>query len=109
MKLTVFNAIDARQAPGWGAYLKSIGWNVERIGTTQIFIHKIPLIKRSVIKIQHPVGPIPLKEIDALAKKYGALFTIIEPHMAGYDEQHFIEQNYKKIFYAVRSYSDYQN
>lgn len=98
MKLSVQNAIDARQAPEWGDYLKKIGWDIEDINGTLIFIHRTPLIKRSVIKIQHPIGPLPFNEIEKIAKKYNALFTLIEPHTLGYDEKAFLKNGYRKSY-----------
>ena len=98
MKLSVHNAIDARQSPQWGEYLKSLGWIVERIEDTQLFIHTTPLLKRSVIKIQHPIGPLPLKEIEKVAQKYRALFCIIEPHAYRHDEKALIANGYRRSF-----------
>jgi lipid II:glycine glycyltransferase (peptidoglycan interpeptide bridge formation enzyme) len=98
MKLDVHTALDARQSNEWGIYLKSIGWEVEKIGSTQIFIHRIPLLRSSVIKIQHPTGPLPLQQIEEVAKKYRALFVLIEPHVVGYDEKSLQDNKYKKSY-----------
>lgn len=93
-KLSVNNAIDARQSPGWGRYLRSIGWRVENVGDTQIFIRTIPFLNRSVIKIQHPIGPLPFEGIETIARKYRGLFTLIEPHSEGYDEDAYLSYGY---------------
>src|SRR5579872_4130830 len=102
MQSKVFAAIDSRQFPQWGKYLKAIGWEVESTDGIQIFIKKIPLFKKSFIKIQHPIGPLPLTKIDSIAKKYNALFVVIEPHNAGFSQSTMEKHGYRKIklFYA---------
>jgi len=94
MKTTIGNSFDYRQSPYWKAYMQSIGWSVETIDTIQIYIRKLPLFNASVIKIQHPLGKIPFKKIDALAKKYYAMSVIIEPHLQGYNEKEFVKNVY---------------
>ncbi len=87
---------DARQTKQWGNYLSQIGWDIENIGNLQIFIRKIPLINCSVIKIQHPKGPIPFQKINDIAKKYHALLVLIEPDQVGYKETDYIKFKYQK-------------
>lgn len=87
---------DARQTPQWGKYLSSIGWDVEVVGKTQVFIKRIPVIGGSVIKIQHPKNPLPFKKIDGVAKRYHSLAVIIEPDTLGYKEGEFLKNTYRK-------------
>jgi len=72
---------DLRQSPPYAAYLKKIGWQVEKLqianGRLQIFIKNLPFIG-SIIKIQRP-EKIPFEKIDNIAKKYRALFVKLEP------------------------------
>jgi lipid II:glycine glycyltransferase (peptidoglycan interpeptide bridge formation enzyme) len=96
MKTHIFQAIDTRQTVQWGKYLSQLGWNIERVGKTIILIKKIPFINKSVIKIQHPVGTIPFKEIEKIAKKYSAFSTLIEPHNVNYSEDNYKKNNYTK-------------
>lgn len=96
MKDHIYQALDTRQTDQWGKYLSRIGWTVEYIGKTVILIRKIPLINKSVIKIQHPIGPIPFKKIEELSKKYSALFTLIEPHNFNYSEEDYEKNDYLK-------------
>ena len=98
MEPHIEKAIDARQAPAWGEYLRSMGWTIERIGQTQIFIHKMPLFNKSLIKIQHPLNPLPFEKLEKIAKKHNALFMIIEPHHYNYKEDDFISNGYRKTF-----------
>lgn len=96
MKAHIFQAIDTRQTVQWGKYLAQLGWNIEHVGKTVILIKKIPFINKSVIKIQHPLGPIPFKEIEKIAKKYSAFSTLIEPHSANYSEKDYVKNNYAR-------------
>lgn len=88
--------LDLRQTPGWGVFLSKIGWQVEKVGDIFVYVRTIPLLNVATIKIQHPFGPIPFGKIETIAKKYRALFVIIEPHHVGYDETAFLENNYQR-------------
>lgn len=92
----LLNALDARQTNEWGKYLKHLGWRTEKIGATYIFLRRIPLIGRSMIKIQHPAGPVDLDKVEQHAKQEKALFTIIEPHNKGYAEDDYVKNGYRK-------------
>ncbi|PIV00985.1 hypothetical protein COS54_01830 [Candidatus Shapirobacteria bacterium CG03_land_8_20_14_0_80_39_12] len=70
--------MDLRQSLEYGEYLKSLGWQIEKLGGEQVFIRKIPLLG-TLIKIQRIQFPIPFSEIEKLAKKYHAFRVIIEP------------------------------
>jgi len=96
--LTVYNAIDARQTREWGTYLQRIGWDIEEVSGTYIFIHTIPLLKRSVIKVQHPLPEYPLNELEQIAQKYKALFVLIEPHSFAYDEASLTSHGYRRSY-----------
>lgn len=95
MTYSVFNAPDPRQAPQWGEYLKKIGWQVEWVGKSQVFIRQLPLINASVIKIQRPIGPIPFAKIDRIAHQYQALCTVLEPHLLGFHQTAFLKYDYQ--------------
>jgi len=70
--------MDLRQSLEYAEYLKSLGWQIEKLGKEQVFIKKIPLLG-NLIKIQRISSPIPFFEIEKLAKKYKAFQIIIEP------------------------------
>ena len=70
--------MDLRQSLEYGKYLKSLGWQIEKLGKEQVFIRKIPLLG-NLIKIQRITPPIPFSEIEKLVKKYHAFQVIIEP------------------------------
>jgi lipid II:glycine glycyltransferase (peptidoglycan interpeptide bridge formation enzyme) len=95
-------ATDARQSDEWGEFLKAIGWEVKKIDGMLIYHRKIPLFNASFIKIQHVKGPISLVKIDAFARKNRALFSVIEPHTAGYNEDDWRRNGYRvsKMRYA---------
>lgn len=88
------HATDARQSPQWCAYLEQIGWHSSKIEHVYVFYRKLPFVNRTVIKIQHPTGPLPFKKIDAFAKAQRALFCIIEPHLKGFDRASWTENGY---------------
>lgn len=93
---TVAKAIDARQFPQWSTFLKNIGWQVKKLKGNNIAIKKIPFINLSIIKIQHPLNPVPFKQVDIIAKKYNALLVLVEPHNHKYNEEIFIKNGYKR-------------
>ena len=88
--------MDIRQSPQWGQYLSSIGWTIENVGQAQIFIRRIPLIKRSVIKIQHQQNPLPFSKIENIAKKHRAFFVLVEPEATGFNEIPLKKIGYRK-------------
>lgn len=87
-------APDIRQTKYWGIYLKSIGWKTERINTVFLFIKEFVWFNSSFIKIQHPIGPIPFKVLDTIAKKYKAHVIVIEPHNYKFNEKSYRENGY---------------
>lgn len=93
MKTTIDTAFDFRQSPFWGHYMQNIGWRVETVAGIQIYIRTLPF-GISFIKVQHPLGKIPLKKLDVLAKKHRAISLIIEPHTAFYDEKELRKNDY---------------
>jgi lipid II:glycine glycyltransferase (peptidoglycan interpeptide bridge formation enzyme) len=95
MKSSFLTARDARQTKEWGVFLTSLGWKSEVVDGVQVFIRTIPFLKRSFIKIQHPVGSLSITKIDRLAKKRNALFVVIEPHPSGYTEESFRKHGYR--------------
>ncbi len=95
MSRLTMNAVDARQSLAWGSFLQGIGWNVERIDGVFLFVRMIPFLKRTIIKIQHPKGPLPLEKIEAFARKQSALFCVIEPHIDGFSTDNFIQNGYQ--------------
>ncbi|MDO8429499.1 MAG: peptidoglycan bridge formation glycyltransferase FemA/FemB family protein [Candidatus Daviesbacteria bacterium] len=86
--------MDLRQWPQYGNFLSLIGWKVEKTKFGLVFIHKIPLLNCSVIKIQRPKNPIDFKKIDEIAKSYHALFIIIEPSHKNFQVEKFNESGF---------------
>lgn len=68
---------DIRQTQEYADYLKTIGWQVERINETNYFIKKFPLLG-SVIKIQRPKD-VDFEIVNKLAQKHRAFQVILEP------------------------------
>lgn len=70
--------MDIRQSPEYAQYIKSLGWQVDKLGKWFVFIKKFPLIG-SLVKIQRIPPPIPFVEIEKLAQEHRAFQIIIEP------------------------------
>ncbi len=70
--------MEIRQSGEYANYIKSLGWQVDKLGKWHVFIKKFPLIG-SLIKIQRTAWPLPFPEIEALAQKCRAFQIIIEP------------------------------
>jgi lipid II:glycine glycyltransferase (peptidoglycan interpeptide bridge formation enzyme) len=89
------SAVDARQSREWGIFLEQIGWKVEIIDGIYIFIRTIPFLNRTIIKIQHPKGPLPFRKLETLAKRNKALCIILEPHISGFAAEKFTRYGYR--------------
>jgi len=104
MKPHIINALDVRQFPQWGEYMKSIGWKVYFIDGNQAYGKKVPMMGL-IIKMQHPGGPIDAKKIDNLAKKEKAAMVTVEPHISGFADDSLIANKFikSKMSYAPSS------
>ncbi len=69
--------IDLRQSHQWASYLKSIGWKIEKINNTFIYLKKIPLLGW-FIKIQRP-EKLNLDIISFVENKYHPFQLSVEP------------------------------
>lgn len=96
MKHHLEYSFDIRQSPMWGNYMELIGWKTEIANGIRIYIRTIPFFNVSMIKIQHPLGTIPFRSIDSIAKKYNTVVVIIEPHIAEYKPNLFKKNGYKQ-------------
>ncbi|HUW24522.1 MAG TPA: peptidoglycan bridge formation glycyltransferase FemA/FemB family protein [Patescibacteria group bacterium] len=70
--------MDIRQSPQYAAYLKSLGWQMEKIGSHYFFLKKIPFLG-FLLKVQRIALSTPFGEIEKLAAKYRPFQIIIEP------------------------------
>lgn len=68
---------DVRQSEPYAKYMQRIGWGVENVGDTQIFIKRLPLIG-SFIKIQRADKIPSMTLIDETAEKYRAWSVSVE-------------------------------
>lgn len=96
MDNTLLSAIDARQTPQWGQYLNQIGWKYKQVDGTVVLIRPLTPLPWSMIKVQHPIGPVPLEKIDEIAKEYKAFLVVVEPHSFNYDKTQFTNCGYIK-------------
>lgn len=71
---------DLRQSEGFAKYMASLGWKVDRIGSLRIFRRRLPILG-SLIRIPRPNLPLPLEEINELARTQGAFLIKIEPNL----------------------------
>lgn len=68
--------MDLRQSENYADYMRSLGWIIERIDDTNVFIKKILFF--SVIKIQRP-NKLDLEKLRKLKQKCQAIKVNIEP------------------------------
>lgn len=66
-----------RQSPAYGKYLTRLGWVVEKIGSDQAFVRRLPILG-GIVKLQRPRTLDPMK-IKELMEKYDAFQAIVEP------------------------------
>jgi lipid II:glycine glycyltransferase (peptidoglycan interpeptide bridge formation enzyme) len=71
---------DLRQTPQYAEYIKLLGWNVEKVEGSYVFIRKIPILG-SVVKLQRPeqLSKRTIIRIDKIGKKARAFQVSIEP------------------------------
>ncbi|HJY98265.1 MAG TPA: hypothetical protein VJ227_00970 [Patescibacteria group bacterium] len=84
--------VDIRQSVHYANYLKSLGWNVERIAAVNYFVKRFPVIG-SVLKIQRP-EEIRVDIIQKLSRKYRVFQVIVEPKNKT-DAQFLVSAGYK--------------
>lgn len=70
---------DLRQSEGYALFMRRIGWQVDRIGKLHLFRKNIPLLG-AFIRIPRPRLPLPMEEIDALARSQHAFLVKVEPN-----------------------------
>jgi len=68
---------DYRQSDEYNQYFKSLGWILEKSGSTTVLIKKLPALG-SVIKIKKCPPDVNLDQIDDLAKRYRAILIKME-------------------------------
>ena len=89
---------DLRQTKEYALFLKTQGWQIEKIKDTFVFIKKLPLLPISVIKIQRPKKSklsFDFSQVNKIAKKHHALFVKFEPFL-DFDEQVLKKVGFKK-------------
>src|SRR3989344_4943623 len=95
--------MDIRQSPEWANFLKSLGWQVEKVGSNYAFCRNLPLLG-SIIKVPRASTPINFEAVDALAKKRRALFVKIEPKSESLDvAQEFVAAGYQEDNWTLSS------
>lgn len=72
--------MDIRQSLPYARYMRSIGWNVETVGTSTVYRKQFPFIG-SFIKIQRPDNETSIKHIQNYLSQHRTFRTIIEPNI----------------------------
>jgi len=81
----IINMQDIRQTREWGRFLASRGWIIKKIpkqdprGEIFCFIKRIPLTPFGVMKVQRWRGKLDFNKLKRLKKKYGVIYTVLEP------------------------------
>jgi len=68
---------DVRQTPEYAEYMRSRGWNVEKVGGVYIFAKRLPLLG-SFIKVQRYKN-LPLQSIEEAKRRHKAFQVVLEP------------------------------
>ncbi len=94
----MLNHTPLRQTSAWADFLKHKNWKIKQINSENrlvtLYIKKIPLLG-SVIKIQRQLNPLPIKEIEDLAKSERAVQITIEPYGNFKQEEKLKKYKYK--------------
>lgn len=92
---------DLRQGKEWALFMKELGWGVEKIKTAGkehfVYLKKVPLFGR-ILKAPRIALPLPLSEIDRLAKKQNVFISKLEPSAAVPNSKTF--ENLKNAGYS---------
>jgi lipid II:glycine glycyltransferase (peptidoglycan interpeptide bridge formation enzyme) len=74
---------DLRQSPYWANYMEELGWEVVRLGSKSkeqfLYLRKVPFFGK-LLKAPRLEKPLPLSEIDSLAKEEKVFFAKVEPN-----------------------------
>lgn len=71
---------DLRQSDSYAKFMSTLGWDEIKIGPVRAFSRKISLIG-TVIRVPRPNLPLPLEELEDLAKEKRAILLKIEPNV----------------------------
>lgn len=88
--------MDLRQSKSWSNFISQIGWSTEKLGSSQIFIRKIPLLPYSILKLQRPANPPFFPKLDQLAKDKRAVCIILEPDNVEFQEKEILAQGFQQ-------------
>ena len=75
-----FPATDLRQSKGFARFMERLGWSATWIGETLVLSRKVPLVG-TLIRVQRPNLPLPLEELEQLAREKKATIVKIEPNL----------------------------
>lgn len=71
---------DLRQSPSYAKFMVSLGWTEITIGPVRAFIRRIPLVG-TIIRVPRPNLPLPLDELENLAREKRAVLLKVEPNV----------------------------
>ena len=86
MNFEIDSLQDVRQTAAYADFIRVLGWQTSQIGTTRIFIKKLPLLPVSLIKVLRHRQPLALKTLGRLQRQHHALITKQEPFLV--EKQH---------------------
>lgn len=70
--------MDLRQTSEYSKYVKALGWDVQKINGSLVFIKAIPLLGK-IAKLQRPLNNPSKKDLDQFIKKYNISILSMEP------------------------------
>lgn len=71
---------DLRQSKGFAHFMERLGWGATWIGETLVLSKKVPLVG-TLMRVQRPSLPLPLEELEQLARDKKAAIVKIEPNL----------------------------
>lgn len=71
--------MDLRQSPEYAAYMRAIGWKVQRFRGIFIYLKRLPILGLKLAKIQRYSSNLPLPALRQFLLRHKVVYTILEP------------------------------
>jgi len=85
---------DLRQNCNYSEYMKLLGWKIYEIDGVYCYVRKIPIVGKSIVKIQRPDSFLKESELKKIAKLSNAFVIYVEPSNKK-QQEYFNKKGYK--------------